>query len=202
MIRAPRWAAAVLWAGTGITAQAQGLSPAPRGAPSTDTTGQHIGGTSARTMALGLVSASVWTQAIGVPEKWPRTWRGYGYRLSDQVGFALTEKGIQAGLSSVMPWRSEVRPCDAARGGRPVFARTAAAVRCGLQRTFVAADARGARRPNAPLLGAIVAASVVSLAWRPERESARKGQLFVLTRAGLSTGASVVAGSVRAWQGR
>ncbi|MCO4099512.1 MAG: hypothetical protein HEQ38_08960 [Gemmatimonas sp.] len=75
--------------------------------------------------------------------------------------------------------------------------RAAAATRCGWQSTFVARNHAGERRPNVPLLGAIVAASALSLTWRPERKSAHKGQLFMVTRVGIVTGATVVNRAVR-----
>lgn len=153
-------------------------------------------------MAIGMVSAASWTQALGVPEGWPRTWRGYGYRLGDQVGFAVAEESMRAGLQAVIPWRSAELACDGARAGHAWPARGWAATRCGLRGTFVAQTRTGARRPNVPLLGAIVTASAVSLAWRPERKSARKGQLFVLTRVGIVTGATVFNRGVQAWRAR
>jgi hypothetical protein len=52
-------------------------------------------------------------------------------------------------------------------------------------------------RPNVPLLGAIVAASALSLTWRPERNSASTGQLFMVTRVGIVTGATIVNRAVR-----
>jgi hypothetical protein len=61
----------------------------------------------------------------------------------------------------------------------------------------VARNHAGERRPNVPLLGAIVAASALSLTWRPERKSAHKGQLFMVTRVGIVTGATVVNRAVR-----
>jgi hypothetical protein len=150
-------------------------------------------------MAFGAVSAASWTQVIGMPEGWPRTWRGYGYRLGDQVGFAVAEESVRAGLLAVVPWRSMETACVGARAGRAWNARANAALRCGMHSTFVAYTEAGAPRPNVPLLGAVIAASAVSLAWRPERKSARKGQLFVLTRVGIVTGATVLNRGYRAW---
>lgn len=153
-----------------------------------------------RVLALGMVSAATWTQVIGMPEDWPRTWRGYGNRLGDQVGFAAVEESVHAGLQAVIPWRSFEPECTGARAGHAWRARSMAAVRCGLRSTFVAQTRAGEARPNVPLLGAVVAASAASLAWRPERKSAHKGQLFVLTRIGIVTGATVMSRSYRAWR--
>lgn len=151
-------------------------------------------------LAIGMVSAATWTQVLGVPEGWPRTWRGYGNRLGDQVGFAAVEESVHAGLQAVIPWRSLEPECLGARAGHAWRARPVAAVRCGLHSTFVAQTRAGEARPNVPLLGAVITASAVSLAWRPERKSAQKGQLFVLTRIGIATGATVMSRSYRAWR--
>jgi hypothetical protein len=150
-----------------------------------------------RAMAFGVVSAATWTQALGVPEGWDRTWQGYGNRLSDQVGFALSEELLRVGLERATGWESAYGPCDAAHGARPWRTRAGAATRCALRSTFAARSSAGATRPNAPLLGAIVAASALSLTWRPERKSASKGQLFMVTRVGIVTGATVVNRAVK-----
>lgn len=145
-----------------------------------------------RALALGMVSAASWTQAMGVPEGWDRTWQGYGNRLGDQLGFGASEELLRLGLEQATHWTSITAPCDGARAGRRFSARLGAATACGLSSTFVAQNRAGARRPNLPLLGAIVAASAVSLTWRPERKSASKGQVFMLTRVGIVTGATVL----------
>jgi hypothetical protein len=153
-------------------------------------------------LAAGAVSAATWTQAIGMPDKWPRNWRGYGNRLGDQVGFGATEEVLRIGLGAAIPWRRAPRPCPGARAGRGTWTRVGAATKCGLAGTFVAYNRDGEPRPNVPLLGAIVAASAVSLSWRPERADAHKGQVFLLTRVGISVGASSVSRAVGAWRGR
>ncbi|MFY7922297.1 MAG: hypothetical protein ACOVSI_07770 [Gemmatimonas sp.] len=150
-----------------------------------------------RALAIGVVSAATWVQAFDIPEGWDRTWQGYGNRLSDQVGFALTEELLREGLSRATGWESAFGPCDAARGARPWHGRARAATRCAVHSTFVAHNRAGASRPNAPLLGAIVAASALSLTWRPERASASKGQRFMVARVGIVTGATVVSRAVR-----
>lgn len=153
-------------------------------------------------LALGTVSAASWTQVIGMPEAWPRTWQGYGNRLGDQVGFAATEEVLRLGLEAAVPWHSAPRPCPGARPGRGTWQRLGAATKCGLAGTFVAYARDGERRPNVPLLGAIVMASAVSLSWRPERTDAHKGQVFLLTRVGISMGASSATRALVAWRGR
>ncbi|AMW03901.1 hypothetical protein GEMMAAP_01695 [Gemmatimonas phototrophica] len=144
-----------------------------------------------RALALGMVSSATWTQAMGVPEGWDRTWQGYANRLGDQLGFGVSEEVLRLGLEHATHWRSVTPACEGARSGRPFVARFGAATRCGLSSTFVAQNRAGERRPNVPLLGAVVAASALSLTWRPERKSAHKGQLFMVTRVGIVTGAMV-----------
>ena len=151
-------------------------------------------------LAFGAVSAATWAQLLGMPDAWPRTWRGYGSRLGDQVGFITSEELLRAGLHAAMPVRDITSPCEGAGRGRRWAARGAAAARCGLVRTFVAQDAAGTRRPHVPLVGTIVGATAISLAWRPERASAHKAQLFLLTRAGIVTGATVMKRAVQAWR--
>jgi hypothetical protein len=53
-----------------------------------------------------------------------------------------------------------------------------------------------------PLLGAIVGASAVSLAWRPERRDARDGQLFVASRIGIVLAGTMANRAWGAWRGR
>jgi hypothetical protein len=151
-----------------------------------------------RALALGMVSAASWTQAMGVPEGWDRTWQGYGNRLGDQLGFGASEELLRLGLEQVTHWKSVTAPCEGARAGRPFSARLGAATSCSLASTFLAHNRAGERRPNLPLLGAIVAASAISLTWRPERKSASKGQVFMLTRVGIVTGATVLTRGIKA----
>lgn len=153
-------------------------------------------------LGTGAVSAATWTQVIGMPDGWARTWRGYGNRLGDQVGFTATEEVLRVGLQRATGWRSDVRPCPGARPGRAAWPRLGAALSCGTAGAFVAHNGAGERRANVPLLGAIAAATAVSLAWRPERKDAHKGQIFLLTRVGISLGASVITRSVGAWRAK
>jgi hypothetical protein len=155
-----------------------------------------------RALAFGMVSAATWTQALGVPEGWDRTWQGYGNRLGDQLGFGVSEEVLRLGLEHATHWRAVTPACESARPGRPFVARFGAATRCGMSSTFVAQNRAGERRPNAPLLGAIVAASALSLTWRPERKTAHKGQLFMITRVGIVTGATVFNRGLKAMRKR
>jgi hypothetical protein len=76
----------------------------------------------------------------------------------------------------------------------------AAATRCAVHDSFVAQNAVGEARPNVPFLGAVVGASAISLAWRPERADARSGQLFVATRIGIVLAGAVAKGMWEAWR--
>lgn len=155
-----------------------------------------------RALAFGMVSAATWTQLLGMPEGWDRTWQGYGNRLGDQLGFGASEELLRLGLEHTTHWRQVTPACEGARTGRPFLSRVGAATSCGLAGTFVARNRAGARRPNVPLLGAIVAASALSLTWRPERKTAHKGQLFMVTRVGIVTGATVFNRSLKAMRRR
>ncbi len=152
--------------------------------------------------AVGALRAATWTQLLGMPHEWPRTWRGYGARLGDQAGFAVAEESLRAGLRAVVPWRDLTGPCASTEPTRAWGARSLAAARCGVVRTFVAQNAAGDRRVHVPQLGAIVGATALSLAWRPERSRARTGRRFLLTRAGITTGATVMARAVQGWRGQ
>ncbi len=152
--------------------------------------------------AVGSVTGATWAQVLGRPDHWPRTWRGYGNRLSDQAGLAASAEVLRLGLEAAIPWRPAPRGCPGARAGRGTWHRLGAAGACGLAGTFVAYTRDGDRRPNLPVLGAIVAASAVSLSWRPERTDAHSGRAFLLTRAGIGLGASSINRAVGAWQGR
>lgn len=184
-----------------LAAQAPELAstpgPAPIAADSSDGAGHRYA-----LIAAGAVAAATWNQSLRVPKAWPQTWRGYGSRLGDQVGFAVAEEALRAGIGTVVPWRSLDARCEAAHRGRPFGARVGAATRCSVRGTFLAADREGRTRPNVPLLGAIVGASVVSLAWRPERADARDGQLFVTSRIGIVLAGTVANRAWGAWRGR
>jgi hypothetical protein len=199
-----RWAlAALAWAGAAgapRAATAQGPERADRaehvGAPG-DTTASP-GGKYA-IIAAASVAAATWNQAIGLPAGWPRTWRGYGARLGDQAGFAVAEESLHAGIGALVPWHAVRSPCLAARRGHPFGRRVVATTRCAVHDRFVAQNAAGEARPNVPFLGAVVGASAISLAWRPERADARQGQVFVATRIGIVLAGAVGKAMWEAW---
>lgn len=145
-------------------------------------------------MAAGAVGASTFNQATAMPVQWKRTWYGYGSRLADQVGFAAVEESMRLGLLAAMPWKGVAMTCPGARrsSGHGFFRRVGAAGTCGVVNTLVVRNADGARRPNLPLMGAIVGATALSLTWRPERVDAGKGQMFVVTRVGFVSGSTAL----------
>ncbi|MFO0094587.1 MAG: hypothetical protein ACK54K_09805 [Gemmatimonadaceae bacterium] len=151
-------------------------------------------------IAAGSVAAATWNQAVGLPDAWPRTWRGYGARLGDQAGFAVAEEALRAGIGVLVPWHGGRSPCPQARRGHPLGRRVAAATRCAVHDRLVAQNAAGEARPNVPFLGAVAGASAISLAWRPERADARQGQLFVASRIGIVLAGAVAKGMWEAWR--
>jgi hypothetical protein len=145
-------------------------------------------------MAAGAATAATFNQATAMPVQWKRTWHGYGARLADQTGFGVAEESLRLGLLAAMPWKGVAMECPSARraSGRGFFPRVGAAGACGIVNTLVVRNADGARRPNLPLIGAIMGASALSLTWRPERVDAGKGQMFVITRIGFVSGSTAL----------
>jgi hypothetical protein len=153
-------------------------------------------------LATGALMAATFNQATAMPSQWKRTWHGYGARVGDQVGFAATEELLRFGLSRAMSPTTPAMRCGGARAGHRFWSRVGRAATCGVVNTLVVRTPDGARRPNVPLLGAIVGASAVSLAWRPERATASKGTTFVLTRIAVVTGGTAANGALREFRGR
>lgn len=151
-------------------------------------------------LAVGALSAATFNQAAAMPAKWKRTWGGYAARVGDQVGFAASEELLRFALLRVVPAHGPAMRCDGARAGRPFWPRLGRALSCGVVNTLVVRETSGVRRPNVPLLGAIVGASALSLTWRPERETASKGLTFVFTRIGVVTGGTAMSGAYGAYR--
>jgi hypothetical protein len=187
---------ALLTPGRALEAQDDDPPPADSASRRVETRAEHYG-----IIAAGALSAATFNQGVGLPDKWPRTWRGYGYRLGDQAGFAVAEESLRAAIGVVVPWRSDFTPCPKARAGHAFGTRVRSATGCAVRSTFVARTPRGDARANVPLLGAIVGASAVSLAWRPEREDATKAQVFVASRIGIVLGGTVANRAWEAWRG-
>ena len=203
-VRAMAFAVACLgaWSPTGLSAQVASADSVAVDSVEVDSvTVTHEGGIAKHyaLLAAGALGASTFNQAAAMPAKWKRTWAGYGARVADQVGFAASEELLRFALLRVVPAHGPAMRCNGARAGRPFWPRVGRALSCGVVNTLVVRETSGARRPNVPLLGAIVGASALSLTWRPERESASKGMAFVFTRIGVVTGGTAMSGAYGAY---
>jgi hypothetical protein len=148
-------------------------------------------------LTAGVVGAASFNQAVDLPEGWNQDWGGFGARLADQVAFAGAEESLRWVIGRAVPWRAVPVPCAGARAGRAMIRRAWSASVCALRDVAVVRDQAGAAHPNLPLLGAVTGASLLSLAWRPERADAAKGQLFVASRIGIVLGGTALTNAVR-----
>jgi hypothetical protein len=149
-------------------------------------------------LAGAVVGAATGAQIGGSPEVWGRTWGGYGRRLADQAGFLAVEETVRRSTIALTGWRTAEEPCGTAPGTSPMRPRAdiglGTALRCGVDRTFTARARDGARRPNLPVIGGLVAGTAASLTWRPEgRAGGGDAVGFVATRLAISFGATIVA---------
>lgn len=166
-------------------------------AATSDSTTSHV-----VVLGAAALGAATFNQATALPPEWRRTWAGYGARVADQVGFAVVEESTRALVRHAVGWRAVSEPCDGAQAGRALYARVWRASGCAVRTTFVVRDAQGARHLNAPLLVGVGAASAISLAWRPERANAAKGQAFVATRIGVVLAGTAASEAWRVLRGR
>lgn len=144
-------------------------------------------------LTAGLVIAgATGAQIVGTPEAWPRTLGAFGQRVADQTGFYLVQTSTYRVVTNEFGWAADTTRCN-----------TSELVRCSFVRTFTAFDRNGVRRANVPLLSSILAATGVSVAWRPERKDNEKALAFVATRLGLAFGGYVAERMlVDWWRGR
>jgi hypothetical protein len=187
----------VAWSPTGLSAQVTSADSVA--ADSVATAHETRAASHYALLAAGALGAATFNQAAAMPAKWKRTWGGYAARVGDQVGFAASEELLRYTLLRVVPAHGPAMRCNGARAGRPFWPRVGRALSCGVVNTLVVRETSGARRPNVPLLGAIVGASALSLTWRPERENASKGMAFVFTRIGVVTGGTAMSGAYGAY---
>jgi hypothetical protein len=132
-------------------------------------------------LTAGLVVAgATGAQIVGSPEAWPRTIGAFGQRVADQTGFYVVQTSTYRVVTAGFGWQADTARCG-----------TSELVRCSVVRTFTAFDRNGVRRANVPLLTSIVAATGVSVAWRPERKDPNKTLAFVATRLGIAFGGYV-----------
>jgi len=142
-------------------------------------------------VARTAVAGAAGTWVLGAPKAWARTPAGFGKRVADQGGLYTLQVGGERLLLRGMGWHHGGAPCR-----ERSFLRLAA---CATARTAVARDGQGVRRVNVPLLGSVVAATAVSLAWRPERGDAAEGRLFIGTRVGVVLAGYVAERFVLEW---
>jgi len=165
----------------------------------TSSTGAHYG-----LLAAGVVAAATGNQVIASPTGWAQTWRGYGYRLGDQIAFAVVEESVRALVGTTVDWVPDTVPCGPSaqrdtgmvtRDG-PGFVRR---VGCAVRQTALMRTPAGAGRPNLPFAAGVVLASVASVAWRPEGKDPVKARALVATRIGVVFGASAGTQLVTTW---
>ncbi|QJR36602.1 hypothetical protein [Gemmatimonas groenlandica] len=139
-----------------------------------------------------------WSQTLGTPKAWPRTWGGYGSRLGDQLGFLAVKTTVRHVVDRAVPWVDDHSACIT----RPVsLAReTLTRAGCAIVRTGTLRTDGGDMRPNLPFLTGAVVGTVTSLSWRPERQSAVSSRSFVLQRIAITYGATAFVRLVTDWR--
>ena len=139
-----------------------------------------------------------WSQSLGTPNAWERTWGGYGSRVGDQFGFLVVRESVRQLVDHAVPWVDDHSPCVAhpVSRAREVVIRTG----CAIARTSTLRTTSGEVRPNLPFLTGIAVGSVTSLSWRPERHSASSSRAFVAQRLAISYGATVLVRLVKDWR--
>lgn len=139
-----------------------------------------------------------WSQALGTPKAWKRTWAGYGSRVGDRFGFLVVEESVRRLVDHAVPWVDDRSPClpHPVSRVREVVVRTG----CAITRVSTLRTASGALRPNLPFLTGTAVGTVTSLSWRPERQSAASGRAFVAQRLAISYGAAVMVRLVKDWR--
>ena len=51
-----------------------------------------------------------WSQTLGTPKAWKRTWGGYGARVGDQVGYLAVKSGVRYVVGRAVPWVEDRSP--------------------------------------------------------------------------------------------
>lgn len=139
-----------------------------------------------------------WSQTLGTPNAWKRTWGGYGSRVGDQFGFLVVGQSVRRLVDHAVPWVDDRSPCVAS----PLSRTREVVVRagCAIERTSTLRTTSGAMRPNLPLLVGAAVGSLTSLSWRPERQSATAGRAYVAQRMGTTYGVAVLVRLVTDWR--
>ncbi|WP_310571793.1 hypothetical protein [Gemmatimonas sp.] len=144
-----------------------------------------------------LLSAG-WSQTLGTPKAWKRTWGGYGSRVGDQLGYLAVKTTVRHLVDRAVPWVDDHSVCITP----PVsLAReTLTRAGCAIVRTSTLRTAHGDVRPNLPFLAGAVIGTVTSLSWRPERQTAVSSRSFVLQRIAITYGATAFVRLVTDWR--
>lgn len=144
-----------------------------------------------------LLSAG-WSQTLGAPQAWKRTWGGYGSRAGDLYGFLVVRTSVRHLVDRAVPWVDDRSPCLS----QPVFWGREVVIRagCAFTRTTTLRTSNGNLRPNLPLLTGLTVGTATSLSWRPERRSAVSSRAFVAQRLAISYGATVLVRLVQDWR--
>jgi hypothetical protein len=139
-----------------------------------------------------------WSQRLGTPKAWKRTWGGYGSRVGDQFGSLVVRESVRRLVDHAVPWVDDRSPClsHPVSPAREVVVRTG----CAIARTSTLRTTSGELRPNLPFLTGIAVGSATSLSWRPERHSAASSRAFVAQRLAISYGATVLVRLVKDWR--
>lgn len=139
-----------------------------------------------------------WSQTLGTPIAWKRTWGGYGSRVGDQLGFLAVRTSVRHLVDRAVPWVDDRSPCITQPAS--LVRETVSRAGCAIARTATLRTTRGDRRPNLPFLAGAAVGTVASLSWRPERQSAVSSRAFVLQRFATSFGATALVRMVTDWR--
>lgn len=139
-----------------------------------------------------------WSQTLGTPKAWKRTWGGYGSRVGDQLGFLAVKMSVRHVVDRAVPWVDDRSACIT----RPVslVRETISRTGCAIARTSTLRTTGGDLRPNLPFLAGALVGTVTSLSWRPERRSAVSSRSFVLQRFAITYGATSLVRMVTDWR--
>lgn len=121
-----------------------------------------------------IVAGAAGAQVLHTPKAWPRTLEGFGKRVADQTGFYVAQAGSSHLVSRAIGYHIDDAPCTGQ-----------ALIPCAVVRTFTARDRRNVRRFNVPFAASTLAATAVSVSWRPERATRSEALSFVATRVGV-----------------
>ena len=139
-----------------------------------------------------------WSQTLGTPNAWKRTWGGYGARAGDQLGFLAVRTSVRHLVDRAVPWVDERSPCITRPGS--LARETISRASCAIARTSTLRSTAGDLRPNLPFLAGALVGTVTSLSWRPERQSAVTSRAFVLQRFATTYGATSLVRMVGDWR--